>query len=138
MIDLTSSVNYARKHIPGAWFALRSRLNEALARIPRAGRYVLTCGSGWLAGFAAPDLVGLTESDVYVLDGGTEAWQAAGLPLEESAARLASPPIDRYRRPYEGLDAPVSAMQAYLDWEHGLVEQLRRDGTHHFRVLQNP
>jgi len=26
-------------------------------------------------------------------------------------------------------------MQAYLDWELGLVEQLRRDGTHHFKVI---
>ena len=26
-------------------------------------------------------------------------------------------------------------MQAYLDWEYGLVEQLGRDGTHHFKVL---
>jgi hypothetical protein len=46
-----------------------------------------------------------------------------------------SPRIDRYRRPYEGTDAPREAMQAYLDWEFGLVEQLRRDGTHGFRVL---
>jgi hypothetical protein len=26
-------------------------------------------------------------------------------------------------------------MQAYLDWEFGLVEQLARDGTHGFQVL---
>jgi hypothetical protein len=25
-------------------------------------------------------------------------------------------------------------MQAYLDWEFGLVEQLKRDGTHGFGV----
>ena len=28
-----------------------------------------------------------------------------------------------------------SAMQAYLDWEYGLVEQLRRDATHGFFVI---
>ena len=27
------------------------------------------------------------------------------------------------------------AMQAYLDWEYGLVEQLRRDATHGFFVI---
>ncbi|CKV18274.1 Predicted metal-dependent enzyme of the double-stranded beta helix superfamily [Mycobacterium tuberculosis] len=27
-------------------------------------------------------------------------------------------------------------MQAYLDWEYGLVAQLERDGTHHFSVLE--
>jgi hypothetical protein len=26
-------------------------------------------------------------------------------------------------------------MQAYLDWEFGLVEQLARDATHGFQVL---
>jgi hypothetical protein len=29
-------------------------------------------------------------------------------------------------------------MQAYLDWEHGLVAQLDRDGTHGFTVLTGP
>ena len=38
-------------------------------------------------------------------------------------------PAHRYRRPYEGTDASVEKMQAYLDWEFGLVDQLRRDGT---------
>ncbi len=42
---------------------------------------------------------------------------------------------DRYRRPYEGTDNSAEAMQAYLEWEYGLVDQLARDGTHGFRVL---
>jgi rhodanese-related sulfurtransferase len=41
----------------------------------------------------------------------------------------------RYRRPYEGTDNPAAAMQAYLDWEYGLVDQLARDGTHGFFVI---
>ena len=43
--------------------------------------------------------------------------------------------IDRYRRPYEGTHNRREAMQAYLDWEFGLVEQLGRDGTHGFHVI---
>jgi hypothetical protein len=70
-----------------------------------------------------------------LLDGGTAAWAAAGFALETSETALASPRIDRYRRPYEGSDNAASAMQAYLDWEYGLVEQLRLDGTHGFFVL---
>jgi len=69
------------------------------------------------------------------LEGGNAAGGAAGLPLEEGETRLAVPRTDRYRRPYEGTDAPRAAMQAYLDWEFGLVAQLTRDGTHHFRVI---
>jgi hypothetical protein len=55
--------------------------------------------------------------------------------MEAGEARLLSPPVDRYRRPYEGTDNPREAMQGYLDWEFGLVAQLGRDGTHGFKVL---
>jgi len=107
-----------------------------VASIPKAQRYVLTCGSSLLARYAAQDLARLTGgAEVVVLEGGTLAWIAQGLPLEHGATRLASPRIDRYRRPYEGTDSPREAMQAYLDWEFGLVEQLGRDGTHGFRVI---
>jgi hypothetical protein len=44
-------------------------------------------------------------------------------------------PIDVYKRPYEGTDNGAQAMQAYLDWEYGLVAQLERDGTHGFHVI---
>ena len=106
---------------------------------PPAGRIVVTGGAGEvaqaLAGFAAADLATLTGRPVAVLAGGTAAWAAAGRPLASGDAGALSPRIDRYRRPYEGTDAPRAAMQAYLDWEFGLVAQLARDGTHGFRVL---
>lgn len=135
VLDLTTSANYTQRHIPGAWFVIRSQLAQAVASIPKAQRYVLTCGSSLLARYAAQDLVRLTGAEVVVLEGGTLAWIAQGLPLEHGETRLASPRIDRYRRPYEGTDSPREAMQAYLDWEFGLVEQLGRDGTHGFRVI---
>ncbi|WP_046113936.1 rhodanese-related sulfurtransferase [Aquincola tertiaricarbonis] len=136
VIDVTTSANHVKRHIPGAWWTTRAVLAEALQRMPPARRYVLTCGSSLLARFAAEDLQALTDAEVWVLEGGNAAWVAAGLPTEPGEQRLAAPRIDRYRRPYEGTDAPASAMQAYLDWEFGLVEQLGRDGTHHFRVLE--
>jgi rhodanese-related sulfurtransferase len=134
VIDVTASANYVKEHIPGAWYAVRAQLRQALSTVPVAKRYVLTCGTSQLARFAAGDLARLTDADVFVLDGGTSAWRAAGLPLETGETRLATARIDRYRRPYEGTDAPVAAMQGYLDWEFGLVEQLARDGTHNFKV----
>ncbi|WP_026685440.1 rhodanese homology domain-containing protein [Azovibrio restrictus] len=135
VLDLTLHAHYLRGHIPGAWYALRSRIGEALAQIPRARRYVLTCASSRLALHAHAEIQAQVDTPVVVLDGGNAAWQAAGLALEGGPGRLASPPIDRYRRPYEGTDNAREAMQAYLDWEFGLVEQLGRDGTHGFRVL---
>jgi rhodanese-related sulfurtransferase len=136
VLDFTSGVNYQRQHIPGAWFVLRSELSAALAKLPQGTkRYVLTCGSSLLARYAAADLRALTELPVHVLNGGTAAWMAAGLPVETGPTQLASPLIDRYRRPYEGTDNRAEAMQAYLDWEFGLVDQLGRDGTHGFFVI---
>ena len=136
LLDFTSGVNYQKRHIPGAWFALRSELPAVVSKLsPGAKRFVLTCGSSLLARYVAGDLRALTDLPIRVLTGGTTAWAAAGLPLEEGATRLASPLIDRYRRPYEGTDNQDAAMQAYLDWEFGLVEQLGRDGTHGFVVF---
>ena len=143
VIDVTTGVNYAKRHIAGAWFAVRAQLAQALDRIPPASRYVVTCGSSLLARYAAADLRsaldarGAHDADVRVLTGGNAAWFAAALPTETGDTRLATPRTDRYRRPYEGTDAPAEAMQAYLDWESGLVAQLGRDGTHLFEVLHS-
>ncbi len=139
VLDLSSSASYRKSHIPGAWFILRSSLARDSRRIPGAQRYVLTCQSGILASFAAAELetiLSASGAELAVLEGGTPAWCAAGYASESGLMRLASEPIDRYRRPYEGTDNPRDAMQAYLDWESGLVAQLARDGTHHFRVLR--
>jgi len=68
--------------------------------------------------------------DVLVLDGGFEG------PLDTGPTALPPRgPEGRYKRPYEGTDNAAAAMQAYLDWEYGLVDQLARDGTHGFVVI---
>ncbi|MCY0387402.1 rhodanese homology domain-containing protein [Robbsia sp. Bb-Pol-6] len=157
VLDFTTSARYVARHIPGAYWLLRSRLAADLRELPDARRYVVTCGTSALARFVAPELAALTGKPVHVLEGGTAAWIAAGLrlagtdvpaapdavsaaapPVESPAATdggLASPRIDHYRRPYEGTDNATEAMHAYLEWEYGLVAQLARDGTHGFTVL---
>lgn len=136
VIDLSRYAIYQKGHVPGAWYFLRSVSAASAKNLPRTSRYVVTCPDGALARYAAPELATLLTGTIHVLDGGNAAWKAAGFGVEAGEGRLASPPIDRYRRPYEGTDVPDSAMQAYLDWEFGLVEQLRRDGTHHFIPLR--
>ena len=69
--------------------------------------------------------------ETYVLDGGYDR----ALEIKPAAVLPRPDPSHRYRRPYEGTDVQASAMQAYLDWEYGLVEQLRRDATHGFFVI---
>ncbi|MDR0529038.1 MAG: rhodanese-related sulfurtransferase [Zoogloeaceae bacterium] len=135
VIDLTTYASYRRGHIPGAWYMLRARYSEDISRLPRASRYVLTCSSGLLGYYSHHEFAALTKAEVFALDGGTNSWQAIGQPLE-TTERLASPRIDRYRRPYEGTDASAETTRAYLAWEYGLVEQLARDGTHRFNPLR--
>lgn len=135
VVDFAKHTAFCEAHIPGAWFVIRSMIRESAPNLPPAPFYVVTCPDSTLARFAAPELAAHVAGTVYVLDGGTEAWAAAGFPLASGESRLASPPIDRYRRPYEGTDISESAMQAYLDWEFGLITQLERDGTHHFRPM---
>jgi rhodanese-related sulfurtransferase len=135
VLDFAPSRVYAQRHIPGSWFALRSQLAEALQAAPAADRYVLTSPDSTLAHLAWPEATPLASRPVRLLIGGTDAWIVQGFKIDSSGPKYAAPPIDRYRRPYEGTDATPAAMQGYLDWEHGLVEQLHRDGTHRFFVI---
>jgi rhodanese-related sulfurtransferase len=134
-VDFSTHANYVKGHIPGSWYALRSQLADAIKKLPQVDRYVLTSAPTQLSIFVAQEFQSLTQSEVLVLEGGNTAWAAAGLELEKGPSHLASPPLDRYKRPYEGTSVDPAAMQAYLDWEFGLVAQLGKDGTHHFWVL---
>jgi rhodanese-related sulfurtransferase len=136
VIDCGPSKTYRQAHIPGARFAIRARLPSLLSQLEdEGGRLIVTSPDGALAKLAAKDLQGLTARQPEVLEGGTAAWRAANLPLEAGFERALCPPDDIYRRPYEGSDHPIAAMQAYLDWEFGLVDQLARDASHGFYVI---
>ena len=112
-------------------------MSQDFNRVHKANRYVLTSEDGLSARYAWQELRSCVKAnvEVYVLVGGTQAWAEMGFSLQQGETYLASPRIDRYKRPYEGVQNSAQAMQAYLDWEFGLVEQLGRDGTHHFRVV---
>lgn len=121
VLDFSRSADYARQHIPGVWFVLRSQLAQALSQIPGGERYVLTCGTSLLAAYVVDEVAALTGLPVFLLDGGKAAWQAAGLMSESGETALASPRIDCYRRPYEGTDNPASA------WSSSSVGMARMD-----------
>lgn len=136
VIDLSRHAVFIKQHIPGAWYLLRSELGESVRHLPAADKFVITSDDGVLAQFAIEEfLAALSTSEVYLLTGGNQAWFDAGFPMTNGVENLASDPIDRYRRPYEGTNVSPETMQAYLDWEFGLVEQMRKDGTHHFKPL---
>jgi hypothetical protein len=98
----------------------------------------VTSPDGLAARYALADVAaaaGVHTADAVALDDGTDGWRAAGGALVPGAERLSTPITDVYKRPYEGTDNAADAMQAYLEWEYGLVAQLARDGTHGFFVI---
>ncbi|WP_304186569.1 rhodanese-like domain-containing protein [Phenylobacterium aquaticum] len=135
VIDVATSAQHRKGHVPGAWFAVRASLAQALIVLPEGLDIVFTSPDGDLARLAAADFAPLTRQRVSALAGGTAAWIAAGGPLETGLPKAATFVDDIYRRPYEGTDNAAEAMQAYLDWEYGLVDQLARDGAHGFYVI---
>lgn len=127
VIDLSLSPAYRKGHIPGAWFAIRTRLAQAMAKIPMNGELVLTSEDGVLAGIAAAE----TRSSARYLRGGNAAWEAAGFSFATDA-RMADEPLDYWPKPYERPGNNKDAMNEYLSWEVDLLPRIERDGTTRF------
>ena len=130
--DVRSTEDYAAGHIPGFRHYAGGQLVQEIdmAAPVRGARILLTDNMGVRAEMTASWLAQMGW-ETYVLDGGYDRALEVGPPEILPKPDLAH----RYRRPYEGTDVATGAMQAYLDWEYGLVEQLRRDATHGFFVI---
>lgn len=130
--DVRDIEEYAAGHLPGFRHYPGGQLVQEtdMAAPVRGARILLTDDKGVRADMTASWLAQMGW-EVYVLEGGYDGALEVGPP------RLPPKPdpAHRYRRPYEGTDIAQAAMQAYLDWEYGLVEQLRLDGTHGFYVI---
>jgi len=130
--DVRAEEEYTAGHLAGFRHYPGGQLVQEIdmAAPVRGARIVLTDNMSVRADMTASWLAQMGW-ETYVLVGGYDGALEAGPPLV-----LPKPdPSHRYRRPYEGTDVQASAMQAYLDWEYGLVEQLRRDATHGFFVI---
>jgi rhodanese-related sulfurtransferase len=130
--DVRTSEDYAAGHIPSFRHYPGGQLVQEIdmAAPVRGARILLTDDRGVRADMTASWLAQMGW-ETYVLEGGYDRALEVGPPDV-----LPKPdPSHRYRRPYEGTGVDRAAMQAYLDWEYGLVDQLRRDGSHGFFVI---
>jgi rhodanese-related sulfurtransferase len=130
--DVRSAEEYAAGHVPGFRHYPGGQLVQEtdMAAPVRGARILLADNIGPRADMTASWLSQMSW-EVYVLDGGFDGALETGAP----AAIPPADPAHRYKRPYEGTDNAAEAMQAYLDWEFGLVDQLARDATHGFFVV---
>ena len=130
--DVRDEAEFAAGHLGGFRHYPGGQLVQEIdmAAPARGARIVLTDDKNVRADMTGSWLAQMGW-EVFVLDGGYDGALEVGPPVVVPKPD----PSHRYRRPYEGTDVNMAAMQAYLDWEYGLVDQLKRDGSHGFYVI---
>ncbi len=81
LIDVREPDEFARAHIKGAQSKPLSSLIETTVRADDGKTVVFTCRSGMRTGANCERLQQCVEGDSHILDGGLDAWTAAGLPV---------------------------------------------------------
>ena len=134
ILDTGTSTLHKQRHIPGALWCVRAKLDQASALVAEAPYIVVTSEAEYEAALAAEDARTLwPDKEILVLQGGTPQWVNAGLPTEDGINALC-PVEDVWYRPYTDVNATPEAMKGYFDWEFGLVECIERDGCAQFHV----
>jgi rhodanese-related sulfurtransferase len=134
VIDLATSLAYRNGHIPGAWWAVRARLESTRNLIGEPTRIVLTACEPELARLTLHDAREVwPKADITLLKGGNRSWVEACQMTETGFERATTAPDDIWYKPYElGDDYPDQA-RAYLEWEVALPDQVALDPTIRFR-----
>jgi rhodanese-related sulfurtransferase len=132
IVDLRPSMTYRRSHIPQAVWSTRPRIAAAANR---SKTVVLVADEPDLAALAALDLRESGCGDARLLEGGPEAWRAAGLQV---TATPDDPPdadcIDFLFFTAARHEGDAEAARAYLAWETGLIAQLDDQERGAFRI----
>ncbi len=140
VIDVADSLSYKKGHIPGAWFVVRSRLDEALRKIPQPSNFVVTGDDPALVVLTGRDLAEISGKPVSLLAGGNAAWRKANLPVTPGFEKLATKTDDIFLQPFLwGEFEPMSpefkqAANAYFEWELELPGRLERAKETNFKV----
>jgi rhodanese-related sulfurtransferase len=135
VLDFSTSLRFHARHIPGAWWVVRSRLAEAREKISETKEITLTSEDGILAHLAAAEVAQMwPAARVRVLEGGNAAWFAAGKPAEAGVERATTARDDVWYKPYDHASGYEKHARDYLAWEVALVEQIKRDPLIRFRA----
>jgi rhodanese-related sulfurtransferase len=130
VLDFSTSLRFHHRHIPGAWWVVRSRLDEARRALGEQTVLTLTSEDGVLAQLAAPEVLALwPQANVQVLHGGNGAWKG---PWESGHERATTARDDVWYKPYDHDAGFEQHARDYLAWEVALIEQIKRDPTIRF------
>lgn len=126
LVDLRPSMNFRKGHIAGSRWSIRSLLASEVAGEQRP--LVLLADDPQLAAFVALELPDAQRAQVRLLDGGLDAWRAAGFALQEDGN---TPPdhqcIDFLFFTHDRHAGNKDAARQYLAWEIGLLAQMSAD-----------
>lgn len=87
LIDIRPADEYAREHIEGARHAPMEQLAVATYAAEGASALIFHCRSGNRTRLNAAALQACAPCDAYILEGGLDAWKAAGLPVRADATQ---------------------------------------------------
>jgi rhodanese-related sulfurtransferase len=131
VLDFSTSLRFHHRHIPGAWWVVRSRLKEAREKVGDHRMLLLTSEDGALAHLAAAEVAALwPKAQIRVLDGGNAAWKGA---WESGMERASTTRDDVWYKPYDHEAGFEQHARDYLAWEVALIEQIKRDPTIRFQ-----
>ena len=94
LIDIREPDEFLREHVAGAVHAPLSSFDTASPRLPDGREIIYTCRTGNRTGVNCTRLAARAPGEAFVLDGGLEAWKAAGLATHKDASR----PIELMRQ----------------------------------------
>lgn len=83
LIDIRGADEFARSHAQGAENHPLDTLRRGSGPLSGVEPVVFLCRSGMRTSANSPRLAALREGEAYCLEGGLEAWRAAGLPVSE-------------------------------------------------------
>lgn len=84
LIDIREPDEFARAHVKGALSRPLSDFENAHLGIEAGRDVVFTCRTGMRTGANCDRLAARVDGEAFVLDGGLDAWRAAGLPVAEN------------------------------------------------------
>ena len=88
VVDVRTAAEHAAGHIAGSAHLPLERLDDEADELDRSRAVLVYCRGGNRSGMAAEALRN-SGWDAHSIDGGLEAWAAAGLPLEPEDGEVA-------------------------------------------------